>query len=59
MLHFRKRKLHDEAAKVDYWIQQPVAKRLEAIETIRATSEEIYAQQAFPRVYRITRKKRS
>jgi len=53
----KKRKLHEESNRTNYWANQPVGKRIEALEVIRGTTNDsIYIQQPFPKVYRILRK---
>ncbi len=50
-----KRKLRDEKKAKD-WSKATVEERLDAVETINCLKEKKYAEQAFPRVFKITRK---
>ena len=54
----KKRRLHDPKDSAVYWKQATVIQRLEAVEEINRLREKEYAEQAFPRVYRVTRKAR-
>lgn len=54
MAHIVKRRLREEKS-VEWELSTP-AERLEAVETINRLKEPHYAEQAFPRVYRIARK---
>ena len=52
-----KRRLHEPHRRTEFWATQTPAARLEAVEMIRRrTFEPDDPQQAFPRVYRVTRK---
>lgn len=54
----RKRHLHEPKGGSRHWKDATVRQRLEAVETINRLGEREYAEQAFPRVYRVTRKSR-
>ena len=54
----KKRRLRDKNKSVSVWAEVTVQERLEAVETINLLGEPEYVEQAFPRVYRITRKAR-
>ena len=55
----RIRKLREKRTDAAYWKQSTPEQRLKAVEIINCLAEDRYAQQAFPRVYRITRKPKS
>jgi len=52
---FHKRKLHDDRPKSEFWLSKTPEDRLAAVEFIRQTAN---VEQEFPRVYRISRRKR-
>ena len=54
----KKRRLRDKKEPKSIWADVTVKERLEAVETINLLGEPEYVEQAFPRVYRITRKAR-
>jgi len=55
-----KRRIHDSCDRAAFWASQSVCKRIAALEIIRGTTNDsIYAQQPFPKVYRILRKTKS
>jgi uncharacterized protein YqgV (UPF0045/DUF77 family) len=54
----RKRRLRDEKESMNVWVEATVQERLNAVEKINLLGEKEYVEQAFPRVYRITRKAR-
>ena len=58
MVLIRKRKLHEPKKDSDYWLKQTPEQRIQAVETIRLSHDSQHAKQPFPRVHRITRKKR-
>ena len=58
MVSVKKRKLREGALEESAWLKATPAERLEAVEVINRLREPEYAQQAFPRVYKITRKAR-
>jgi len=59
-VHFKKRHLHAGEGKIRAWLDRTPEERIDAVEFIRMTSAgSEYAEQEFPRVYRITRKVRS
>ena len=58
MVLVRKRKLHEPIEELDYWLKQTPEKRIQAVETIRLSNDPKHAEQTFPRIHRITRKKR-
>ena len=53
-----KRKLREQKDSTD-WAKATVEERLDAVETINCLKEKKYAEQAFPRVHRVTRTARS
>jgi hypothetical protein len=54
---FTKRHLDDPDGRTRFWLSQTPAVRLEAVEQIRQSAFSNHGvEQAFPRVYRITRK---
>jgi hypothetical protein len=55
MVRVIKRKLHEEKGRD--WAKSTELERLEAVETISGIRKEADAESAFPRVYRVTRKK--
>jgi RHH-type transcriptional regulator, rel operon repressor / antitoxin RelB len=55
-----KRSLHAVDSRSSFWLDQSHAERLAAVEAIRLTTpDSSYAQQAFPRFSRVTRKAQS
>ena len=54
----KKRRLRDQKSSTKFWSEATVSERLEAVETINRLKEPEYAEQAFPRIHRITRKAR-
>ena len=58
MVLIRKRKLHDPQEDPDYWLKKTPEERIQAVEIIRLSNDSQYAKQTFPRIHRITRKKR-
>ena len=58
MVLVRKRTLHELKEDLGYWLKQTPEKRIQAVETIRLSHDSQHAKQPFPRVHRITRKKR-
>ena len=58
MVLFRKRKLRDPKEDPGYWLKKTPEERIQAVETIQLSNDSQYAKQTFPRIHRITRKKR-
>ena len=58
MVQVLKRKLHDERFAESGRAEMSPEERIDAVETINRLKERVYAEQAFPRVHRITRKTR-
>ena len=58
MKTFVKRKLRQAASERLRWKNATPQERIEAVEIINRLAEPEYAKQAFPRVYRVTRKAR-
>jgi RHH-type rel operon transcriptional repressor/antitoxin RelB len=55
-----KRSLHAADSRSSFWLDQSHSERLAAVEAIRLTTpDSSYAQQAFPRFSRVTRKAQS
>jgi hypothetical protein len=54
----KKRGLHEPKGSTAYWRKATVYQRLEAVDEINRLGERKYAEQAFPRIHRITRKAR-
>ena len=55
----KKRRLREAKDSAVFWKQATVVQRLEAVEKINRLEEKEYAEQAFPRVHRVTRTARS
>ena len=58
MTEVRKRKLRESGESWKHWLHASPEERLKAVETINRLSEADYAKQAFPGVYRVTRKEK-
>ena len=56
MIHVRKRKLREDGSERSFWKKASPQERLEAVETINGLNKAHYAEQAFPRIHRVTRK---
>jgi hypothetical protein len=56
MITVRKRKLHDDRADREYWAKASHKERLHAVQVINRLEDPTYAEQAFPRIHRITRR---
>jgi hypothetical protein len=56
MITVRKRRLHEGRTDREYWANADPAERLKAVQVINRLAEPHYAEQAFPRIYRVTRK---
>ena len=58
MIYVRKRRLREEKNDRAYWAKTSVEDRLKAVQVINGLDDPIYAKQAFPRFFKITRRKR-
>jgi len=56
MITVRKRGLHEDRNDREYWANASPQERLKAVQVINKLEEPKYAEQAFPRIHRITRK---
>jgi hypothetical protein len=59
MENVRIRRLRDERQDRSYWKNSTHQERIKAVETINRLGEKEYAEQTFPRIHRVTRKKKS
>lgn len=58
MIAVRKRKLKDSGENWNRWAQNSHNERLRQVKVINRLSEPEYAEQTFPRIYRVTRKEK-